>query len=70
VVSIDLIMRAIAINIEGLDLELIESSVTPALATVVCREPAAGNTWQSFRRILMFSLLWAARTAVWRDPRS
>jgi transcription antitermination factor NusG len=34
VVSIDLIMRAIAINIEGLDLELIESSVTPALATV------------------------------------
>ena len=34
VVSIDLIMRAIAINIEGFDLELVESNVAPALATV------------------------------------
>jgi transcription antitermination factor NusG len=34
VVSIDLIMRAIAINVEGLDLELIELSVTSALRTV------------------------------------
>ena len=34
VVSIDLIMRAIAIKIEGFDLELVGSSVTPALATV------------------------------------
>jgi transcription antitermination factor NusG len=34
VVSIDLIMRAIAIKIEGFDLELVASSVTPALATV------------------------------------
>jgi transcription antitermination factor NusG len=31
VVSIDLIMRAIAINVEGLDLELTESSVPPPL---------------------------------------
>ena len=31
VVSIDLIMRAIAIDVEGLDLELTESSVSPVL---------------------------------------
>jgi transcription antitermination factor NusG len=31
VVSIDLIQRAIAINVEGLDLELIESNAPPAL---------------------------------------
>ena len=34
VVSIDLIMRAIAINVEGLDLELIESGSTPVLNAV------------------------------------
>lgn len=36
VVSIDLIMRAIAINVEGLDLELAEASVPPALRTASC----------------------------------
>lgn len=34
VVSIDLIMRAIAINVDGLDLELVGSSAAPELATV------------------------------------
>jgi transcription antitermination factor NusG len=34
VVSIDLIMRAIAINVEGLDLELIDSNAAPELRLV------------------------------------
>jgi transcription antitermination factor NusG len=48
VVSIELIMRAIAINVEGLDLELVESSVTSALRTVCVGETGAGNSSRHF----------------------
>jgi hypothetical protein len=42
-VSIELIMRAIAINVEGLDLELIESSAMPAQGTLRVGETQASN---------------------------